>query len=182
MIKINIYSTDEIILSKKHSKVIDKNFIIDLISYIQTTISLENIKRISIDVSTNKNLICYSLEDFITNFPNYTNYYQISIRISFCNEGSLTCIIAKNKILINFDNEVLSLVQSNEYVEQLNFYIRDLFKKYTQSNYQNSGAKEGVNNTKNEKWYKSGVFWTALGSIATIIAFITSIFMSELFK
>lgn len=76
----------------------------------------------------------------------------------------------------------MSLVQSNEYVEQLNFWSNNLLKKYTQSNYQNSRAKESVDNTKNEKWYKSGVFWIALGSIATIIAFITSIFMSDFFK
>lgn len=179
---MNIYSTDEINLSKKYSKIIGKNFILDLISYIQSTISLEKIKRISIDVSMDKNLICYSLDNFVANFPSDTNYYQISIRTSLNNEGSLNCIITKRKILISFNNEDMSLVQSNEYVEHLNSYIKNLFKKHTQSNKQNSRAEECINNAEKEKWYKSSVFWTALGSIATIIAFIVSVLMNIFFN
>ncbi len=172
---MNINYIKILTLKRREYKFINKAFILNLSEYLIHIFPNNKINRFKINLITNDNNICYSTDEFKLYYSNKTKSPQFKIEL--CNSScNIDIWIELKKIIIVIDSAILTAVQIEDLLEQIAKFIMYLLKSNIYQVGKIDTSRKHIDKAqKKPPFYKSGLFWEIIGTIATVAGFIVSI-------
>lgn len=169
-------SSKTLTLKKREYKFVNKIFVLNLSEYLTHIFPDIELNRFNINLITSNNNICYSNDEFKLHYSNSTKHPKFKIELCNSNYDNIDIWIEREKVIIVIDSEKLTAVQIEDLLEQIAKFIRYLLKGGTYQVGKTDTDRKHINKAQGKPpFYKCGLFWGIVGTVATVAGFIVSV-------